>query len=115
MAAKAPLIGWLRLAGSLELQLSFAEYHLFYRALFQKRPVILRSLLIVARLLTRALVVFLCVIRIYIHLFVHLFMYYTGTKNICIQMHYTHRFLPASHAQEQGDINIWKDKYDILM
>ena len=28
--------------------LSFAEYHLFYRALLQKRPIILRSLLIVA-------------------------------------------------------------------
>jgi len=33
--------------GGLE-QVSFAEYHLFYRALLQKRPMILRSLLIVA-------------------------------------------------------------------
>jgi len=39
---------WLRLVGSLELQVSFAEYCLFYRALLQKRPIILRSLLIVA-------------------------------------------------------------------
>ena len=39
---------WLRLVGSLKLQVSFAEYSLFYRALLQKRPVILRSLLIVA-------------------------------------------------------------------
>jgi len=30
-----------------KLQVSFAEYSLFYRALLQKRPVILRSLLIV--------------------------------------------------------------------
>jgi len=29
-----------------KLQVSFAEYRLFYRALLQKRPVILRSLLI---------------------------------------------------------------------
>jgi len=29
-------------------EVSFAEYYLFYRALLQKRPVILRSLLIVA-------------------------------------------------------------------
>jgi len=34
---KRPL-GWLRLVGSLKLQVSFAEYHLFYRALLQKRP-----------------------------------------------------------------------------
>jgi len=37
--------GWLRLVGSLKLYISFAEYRLFYRALLQKRPIILRSLL----------------------------------------------------------------------
>jgi len=41
-------IGWLRLVGLSKLQVSFAEYSLFYRALLQKRPIILRSLLIVA-------------------------------------------------------------------
>ena len=41
-------MGWLRLVGSLKLQVSFAEYSLFYRALLQKRPTIWRSLLIVA-------------------------------------------------------------------
>jgi len=40
-------MGWLRVVGSLKFQVSFAEYRLFYRALLQKRPVILRSLLIV--------------------------------------------------------------------
>jgi len=40
--------GWLRLVGSLKLQVSFAEYRLFCKALLQKRPIILRSLLIVA-------------------------------------------------------------------
>ena len=39
---------WLQLVGSLKLQVSFSEYSLFYRALLQKRPIILRSLLIVA-------------------------------------------------------------------
>jgi len=39
---------WLRLVGSLKLQVSFAEYGLFYKALLQKRPTILRSLRIVA-------------------------------------------------------------------
>ena len=41
-------MGWLQLVGSLKLQLSFAEYSLFYKALLQKRPIILRSLLIEA-------------------------------------------------------------------
>jgi len=31
--------GWLQLIGSLKLQVSFAEYSLFYRALLQKRPI----------------------------------------------------------------------------
>ena len=39
-------MGWLRLVGSLKLQVSFAEYSLFYRALLQKRPIILRSLIV---------------------------------------------------------------------
>ena len=41
-------MGWLQLVGSLKLSVSFAEYRLFYRALLQKRPINLRSLLIVA-------------------------------------------------------------------
>ena len=41
-------MGWLRLVGSLKLQVSFAEYRLFYRALLPKRPTILRSLLVEA-------------------------------------------------------------------
>ena len=40
--------GFLRLVGSFKSQVSFAKYRLFYRALLQKRPMILRSLLIVA-------------------------------------------------------------------
>jgi len=41
-------MGWLRLVGSLKLYVSFEKYSLFYRALLQKRHVLLRSLLIVA-------------------------------------------------------------------
>jgi len=33
-------MGWLRLVGSLKLQVSFAEYRLYHRALLQKRPII---------------------------------------------------------------------------
>jgi len=38
----------LQLVGSLKLFVSFAEYSLFYKALLQKRSIILRSQLIVA-------------------------------------------------------------------
>ena len=41
-------MGWLRLVGSLKSQVSSAEYRLFYRAFLPKRPVILKSLRIVA-------------------------------------------------------------------
>jgi len=41
-------MGWRRFVGSLKLYVSFAEYSLFCRALLQKKPIILRSLLIVA-------------------------------------------------------------------
>jgi len=41
-------IGWLQVVGSLKLHVSFAKYRLFYRALLQKRPIILRRVLIVA-------------------------------------------------------------------
>ena len=38
-------MGWLRLVGSIKLQVSFAEYCLFNRALLQKRPIMLSMLL----------------------------------------------------------------------
>ena len=38
-------MGWLRSVGSTKLQVSFAEYRLFYRALLRKRPIILSILL----------------------------------------------------------------------
>jgi len=41
-------MGWLRLGGSLKSQIAYVECSLFHRALLQKRPIILRSLLIVA-------------------------------------------------------------------
>jgi len=46
--------GWLRLVGSFKLYISLAEYPLFYRALLQKRPMILRSLLVAATPYRRA-------------------------------------------------------------
>ena len=38
-------MGWLQLVGSMKLQVSFAAYRLFYRALLQKRPIISSILL----------------------------------------------------------------------
>jgi len=38
-------MGWLRSVGSIKLQVSFAEYCLFYRSILQKRPIILSILL----------------------------------------------------------------------
>jgi len=38
-------IGWLRLVGSIQIYVSFAEYSLFYRAPLQKKPIILSMLL----------------------------------------------------------------------
>jgi len=38
-------VGWLRLVCSWKLKVSSLEYHLFYRALLQKKPIILRSIL----------------------------------------------------------------------
>jgi len=43
--SNATTMGWLRLVGSIESQVSFAEYCLCYRALLQKRPIILSILL----------------------------------------------------------------------
>ena len=41
-------MGLLRSVGASKLQVSFAEFSLFNRALLQKRPIILRSLQVVA-------------------------------------------------------------------
>ena len=54
-------MGWLRLVGSLKLDVSFAEYSLFDGALLQKRPIVLRSLLIIATP------------EIYIHMYVYIY------------------------------------------
>jgi len=48
MRVRIPSMGWLRLVGSLKLQVSFAKEPYKRDGILQKRPVILRSLLIVA-------------------------------------------------------------------
>ena len=46
-------MGWLRSVGSIKLQVSFAKYRLFYRALLQKKPINLLILLTKATPYTR--------------------------------------------------------------
>jgi len=43
VTSPVPYVGWLRFVGSFKSWVSFAEYSLFYRALLQKRRIILRS------------------------------------------------------------------------
>ena len=73
----------LRLVGSLKLQVSFAEYSLFYWALFQKRLIILRSILIVATPYTPA-----CHQKVHLHACIH--------ASIHTYIHV--RMLPHMHA-----------------
>ena len=54
---------------------SFAEYRLFYRALLQKRPIIVRSLLIVAYIYAY--------IYIYIHIYICTYIYIYTYIHIC--------------------------------
>ena len=53
-------MGWLRLIGSNKLQVSFAEYSLFYRALLQKRPLFVSILLTSERDIVHTYLVFSC-------------------------------------------------------
>ena len=57
-------MGWLRLVGSFKLWVSFAEYRLFYRVFLQKRPMILRSLLIVATLYVESAVIVYVIVTV---------------------------------------------------
>jgi len=67
-------MGLLRLVGSLKLQVSFAEYSLFHRAPLQKRPVNLRSLLIVATPYVYAYIQ-TCIYGWGSWIYIHLYMY----------------------------------------
>ena len=83
-------MGWLRCVGSIKLYVSFAEYSLCYRALLQKRPIILSILLTKAtpykyityepsaemRSLLRSLVFITHIYKlIFIHLYLHIRIY----------------------------------------
>jgi len=73
-------MGWLWLVGSLKLWVSLAIYRLFYRVLLQKRPIILRSLLIVATPFVFVYAVYCIVLtykytNVYINLHIFLFIW----------------------------------------
>jgi len=64
-------MGWLLLVGSSKLQVSFAEYAFFYRALLQKSRIILTSLRIVATPYAKCN----CVTRLYVYWSHELYIY----------------------------------------
>ena len=83
------IIGWLRLVGSFKLQVSFAEYRLLYRALLQKRPMILRSLLIVATPYDQCYTTTqnMSHICIYIYMYTHTYIYIYVCVCTCIYIY----------------------------
>ena len=77
-------MGWLRSVGSIKLVVSFAAYRLFYRALLQKRPIILSILLTEATLYVvrynSVWYVHMCIctnvcVCVYVHLYRCIYMY----------------------------------------
>jgi len=64
----ATSMGWLRLVGSLKLQVSFAKEPYKRDYVLQKRPIILRRLLIVA---TPYLYLCKCIMNIYTHRYIY--------------------------------------------
>jgi len=73
-------MGWLRLVGSLNLQVSSAEYSLFYRVLLQKRPIILRSLLIVATPYMNIKSMICCLVLIYQEIITWVLIFFTNHR-----------------------------------
>jgi len=73
-------MGWLQSVGSTKLQVSFAEYSLFYRSLWQKRPTILSILLYEA---IPYLYVPLCIYYHYANRYIYLYIQ-LGGSNICV-------------------------------
>ena len=68
-------MAWLQLVGSIKLQVSLAEYSLFYRALLQKRTVILSILLTVATLYMYLMGQVYVYVNKYICIHVYVYMY----------------------------------------
>ena len=64
-------MGWLRLVGSFKLHVSFVKEPYKRDDILQKRPIILRSLLIVAT----PNPAYVCVYVIYLHSYVHKYIY----------------------------------------
>jgi len=86
-------MGWLRWVGSLKWSVSFAEYSLFYRSLLQKRPIILRSLLIIATPYLcncRGMYVYLCNLYVYpCNMYVYFCNMYVYLCNLSMEPHGT--------------------------
>ena len=66
-------MGQLRLVGSIKVQVFWAEYRLFHRALLQKRPMTLRSLLIVATPYIKKTMTICVYTPIYIYIYIYVY------------------------------------------
>jgi len=85
----------------------FAEYRLFNRVLLQKRPTILRGLLLVATTYAYDVYIYICIYK-YIHILcsilvifihVHVYAYFGEVTNCCLKM--LRHYVPNSTCCEQ--------------
>ena len=88
---------WLRLVGCLKLQIAFVEYRLFYRVLLQKRPVIWRSLLIVATLYASFIMSYILMYVLSRHIAMHHFSRHFPHTYIKQILSYTPQTYPVVH------------------
>jgi len=102
-------MGWLRLVGLIQLQVTFAEYRLVYRALLQKRPINLSILLAKA-----TPYVYVCISRIctwpylciYISLYIYIYM--------CIYL-YVFLYIIYKYHGSRGRMPRWKIQTDTCL
>jgi len=105
-------MGWLRLVGSFKFLVYFVEYRLFCKALLRKRPIILRSLLIIATLcvcadslsLIRQPLSFSVCINVYIHMRArtHILtqIYQCTHPHVCSYLTHTHTLISQIRSCE---------------
>ena len=88
-AFRSRTMGWLRLVGSLKLQVSLAKETCKRGYILQKRPIILRSLLIVATPYhdTQIYLFMYLHMFMYIYEYVYIYMYIHISNILCIYIH----------------------------
>ena len=80
-------MGWLRSVGSVKLQVSFTEYCLFYRALLQKRPIILLILLTEATPYSGYIWSMYVCMYVWMYVCIYIYMHVHTCIHICIKIY----------------------------